>query len=324
MTGEPQAASRKVAGERQAVAADLPTCTVVVPTFNRPLPLERCLAALAAQAYPRERQEVVVVDDGGSAPLDRAVAVAAERMRVRLLRRENAGPALARNHGVRHADGELIAFTDDDCAPEPGWLAAFAAAHGSAPDALLGGHTWNALPDDPYATASQVLIDYLYAYYNAADGMRGQFFASNNLAVSRAHFLDAGGFDPIFPRAAGEDRELCAVWRHQGRPLVYVSEARVAHAHAMTLRGFVRQHLNYGRAAYFFRIREAVRDARGVRVEPLRFYTGMLAFPFRRFGAGGGARAAALLTVAQAANAAGFFAERLRAHGGPSSSTDHQ
>jgi glycosyltransferase involved in cell wall biosynthesis len=284
-------------------------CSVVVPTFNRPDALARCLAGLVEQDYPHQSFEVVVVDDGGTADLGRVVAAAGERMQIRLLRKSNAGPGVARNHGVQHADGELIAFTDDDCRPDPGWLRAFAAGHVERPDALLGGLIWNALPDNPYATTSQLLIDYLYEYYNA-DVAQARFFTSNNMAASRARFLEMGGFAPVFRRAAGEDRELCARWYHENRPLVFVPSARVAHAHGMSFRGYVRQHLSYGRGAFHFRIKEAERAERGVRVEPPRFYTDMLRLPFRELGMISGARAAALLVLAQAANAAGFFLER--------------
>lgn len=290
------------------------TCTVIVPTYNRPAALARCLAGLAEQDYPRELWEVVVVDDGGAAALDGIIEEAAERMRVRLLRKEHRGPGHARNHGVRHAEGELIAFTDDDCKPEPNWLREFAAAHAADPDALLGGHTWNALPSDRYAQASQLLIDYLYSYYNL-EREDAQFFTSNNMAVGRDAFLEVGGFDPLFRYAAGEDRELCARWRHLGRRLVYVPVARVAHAHALTMRTFLRQHVGYGRGAYYFRLREAERTEEGVKLEPPHFYMNMMRLPFHQLGWSGGLAAAGLLVLAQVGNAAGYYLERVRAVG---------
>jgi GT2 family glycosyltransferase len=286
------------------------SCSVVVPTLNRPASLERCLAGLAAQDYPRDLWDVIVVDDGGDVSLDGVVGAARERLSVRLLRTEPGGPALARNHGVRNATGHLIAFTDDDCSPDPGWLTALVRSHAAHPDAMIGGHTYNVLHHNPYATSSQVLIDYLYAYYNASSD-DSRLFTSNNMAVGREQFLESGGFDPLFRSAAGEDRELCARWRHLGWPLVYAPEARVAHAHSLTLRGFVRQHLRYGRAAYYFRIRESHRASGGVRLEPPRFYVGLLRFPFGRMGVVAGMQSSALLVVSQAANAAGYFTEKL-------------
>ncbi|MFM7142900.1 MAG: glycosyltransferase family A protein, partial [Alphaproteobacteria bacterium] len=56
-------------------------------------------------------------------PLDRLAERLDGRLHVRLLRQERSGPAAARNRGVREAHGEFVAFTDDDCRPDPQWLA---------------------------------------------------------------------------------------------------------------------------------------------------------------------------------------------------------
>ena len=77
---------------------DLPTFSVVIPTYNRPQQLKRCLAALAALDYPHDRFEVIVVDDASPTPLNRLVEAVQDRIRARFVRQErNAGPAAARN-----------------------------------------------------------------------------------------------------------------------------------------------------------------------------------------------------------------------------------
>src|SRR5690242_16282570 len=95
--------------------------SVVVPTYNRPQPLSRCLDALARLYYPREQFEVIVVDDGSTESLAALVKNFQERLDIRYLREEHAGPGMARNVGAAHARGEYLAFTDDDCAPCPDW-----------------------------------------------------------------------------------------------------------------------------------------------------------------------------------------------------------
>ena len=297
------------AGSADADAA-LPTATVVVPTYNRPAQLLACLATLAALDYPRERYEVVVVNDGGAPPDEAGIAALRERLRLTIVAQPNAGPAAARNRAVAHAGGEVLAFTDDDCAPEAGWLRRLAARLTASPRAMVGGRTVNALSGDRHAEASQLLIDYLYAHYNRP-GSHG-FFCSNNFAVGASMFREIGGFDAAFGRAAGEDRDLCDRWASRGWEMVYAPDAVVRHAHAMTLGEFARQHFAYGRGAYPFRQARARRGQEPPRVEPLAFYARLVAYPFA---AGAGWRAprlAALLAVAQAANAAGFMYERRR------------
>jgi GT2 family glycosyltransferase len=233
----------------------------------------------------------------------------ANRLPVTLVRQEPAGPAVARNTGVARARGDCLAFTDDDCRPAPDWLARLADRLDRDPAALVGGLTLNALTDNPYSTASQLLIDYLYSYYNP-DAAHARFFTSNNLALSAARFRDSGGFDVTCPRPAGEDREFCDRWQQRGLPMVYAPEARVFHYHLLSLPAFARQHFTYGRGAYYFRLTRARRGGGRVDLEPAAFYTNLIRYPFRRRPRLPATGLAALLTLAQAANACGYFWEK--------------
>lgn len=293
--------------------SESPTISVVVPTHDRPAALARCLAALLDQDVPGEALEILIVDDGSATPvaIDRDVAALVP---VRVLRQEQSGPAAARNLGIAGATGTFVAFTDDDCAPDRTWLSTLTRTLAANPDAGVGGHVANALETNLWSEASQLLIGFLYGYYNR-DPIAARFFTSNNIAFPRLALLDAGGFDPVYQRAAGEDRELCDRWLASGRRLIYVAEARVAHAHPMTLRSFWRQHYGYGRGAWGFRRARATRGAGPVRVEPLSFYWGLVTYPLRRRGFRG-IRLAARLALAQLANAAGFLSEAFRARAG--------
>lgn len=298
------------------MATSLPFFSIVVPTYDRPAALRACLGALAQMRYPRDRFEVIVVDDGSPTSLESVVAPFRDRLDVTLHRQANAGPAAARNTGAQQARGPLLAFTDDDCRPAPGWLRALAAQFEQAPQALVGGRTVNALPDNPFSTASQLLIHYLYGYYNRRSG-QARFFASNNIAVPAQRFQELGGFDTTFPLAAGEDRELCDCWRHHDYPMRYAPEATVRHAHPMTLRSFWRQHFNYGRGASHFYEARSRRGQLFLTPEPLSFYSGLLRYPLSRRSGASGARLCVLMGISQVANAAGFFWERLRSRLAP-------
>src|SRR5215813_1646861 len=102
----------------------LPRFSIVVPTYRRPAILAGCLDAVARLDYPCDRFEAIVVDDGGGAvELPRAYA----DVDMVLLTQAHAGPAAARNTGAARARGDFLAFTDDDCRPDPGWLSPFTA-----------------------------------------------------------------------------------------------------------------------------------------------------------------------------------------------------
>ena len=290
-----------------------PRFSVIVPTYDRPAQLAACVASLRALERPGGTLEILIVNDGGPAP---AAAVVANDSRdagceIRVIEQRNAGPASARNRGAADARGEYLAFTDDDCLPDPRWLTAFDAVLRARPDALLGGRTLNAVRDSVYADASQRLADFVSSYFDG--GATGRFFTSNNIAVAREAFLAVGGFDTTFPFSAGEDRELCDRWSAQGRPSVSVPDAVVRHAHDLSARGFLRQHFTYGRGAVAFR-RVRAETGRPVRVDPA-FYLRSLQHALD----GGGVRGverAGLTAAAHAAYAAGLFWEARRSRSG--------
>ena len=112
--------------------------SVIVPYYAQPGELERTLAALEGQTYPRNMFEVVVVDDGSPEPLARPRATP---LNVKVVRQEDLGFGLARarNTGVRTASHEVLLFLDADMLPEASWLAAHARWHHALPDAVTLG-----------------------------------------------------------------------------------------------------------------------------------------------------------------------------------------
>lgn len=284
-----------------------PIFSIIIPTYNRPGQLFDCLQGIDRLTYPRDCFEVIVVDDGSRTPLDDIVGNFSRRMPVKLISQNNSGPANARNRGAAEAKGDFLAFTDDDCTPSSGWLHALAESFRDRPDCGIGGKTINILTDNLYAETSQMLLDYLYEYYNR-DLQAPRFFASNNLAFPRKAFLSSGGFNARYRFPAAEDRELCDRWVAQGRRLRYSPDAVIFHAHSLTWRTLWRQHFNYGKGAFFFR-RMKARPGR----EPLAFYLTLLIFPFKTFSWRRAMAVSPLLIITQIANTCGYFREWNRA-----------
>ena len=282
--------------------------SVVVPTYERPERLARCLAALARSDTAHIDLEVVVVDDGSADPPTEIVARVAGGLDVRLHSQANSGPAIARNVGARLARHSSLAFTDDDCVPDAGWAEAVTRPLTGSPTALVGGATVNAV-ERMAPAASHHLVEALYRWYEQHPV--GAFWTSNNLACDRDAFLGVGGFDQTFPLPAGEDRELGVRWTRSVGPRVAAPEAIVAHHHDMGVAGFLRQHRNYGRGAA--RYRDVLGDA-GERVDtmPPSFYATLLAEPFRHEPVWRALPIATLIVASQVATVAGFALERRR------------
>jgi GT2 family glycosyltransferase len=105
------------------------TVAVVVPTFRRPEPLARCLAALAAQTRPPD--ELVVVTSPGDADTD--AVVAGSTARVTVVRCTAPGVLAAMAAGAAAATAEVVAFTDDDAEAPPTWLEQLLAVLAASP-----------------------------------------------------------------------------------------------------------------------------------------------------------------------------------------------
>ena len=282
--------------------------SIIVPTYDRPAALRDCLEALASQTT-EVPFEVIVVDDGGSVDLSAVVGQFRTRLNLVMLTCVNGGPGRARNLGARRATGSRLIFLDDDCCPKPEWLERWMLAHQREPQAVIGGCTVNTLQTNPYASASQLLIDYLYDYYGSLRSP-GRFFTSNNLGVPRSCFFQVGEFDAGFRQAAGEDREFCQRWSWSGRPLIYDPSIVVGHAHPLCFRRYLNQHFRYGKAARrCWKLRRQQMGGRFV-IEPPAFYFKLLAYPVTRHGLSLRALKLTLLfMLAQGSNLLGYFRE---------------
>ena len=86
--------------------------SIIIPVYNRPEEIDDLLNSLTRQTYVHF--EVIVVDDGSSIPCEPIVNAYNNRLRIRYFYIENSGPGLARNQGVRYAEGEIVIVLDSD------------------------------------------------------------------------------------------------------------------------------------------------------------------------------------------------------------------
>ena len=282
-----------------------PTYSIVVPTHHRPDALRSCLRAIGQLDYPRERYEVIVVDDANGHSASAVTDTEGTGLSIRLITARSTGPAAARNRGAAAARGRRLAFIDDDCSPASDWLRALDARVAADSGLTVAGRTINALGQDRYAVASHLLLDHLFAYYNPPDG-DARFATSSNLSLAAELFRRIGGFDESFPFAGGEDREFCARLLAAGHRFLFAPEVVVHHRHALTLRSFVALHFRYGRGAALFH------HARGRKpqLEPPAFYVGLV----RRALSQGGmsVRLASLVALSQLLVGIGYAVEARR------------
>ncbi|WP_265523739.1 glycosyltransferase [Oerskovia flava] len=204
---------------------DVPTVTVVVPVYNDVARLRTCLAALTAQDYPADRFEVVVSDNASTIDLRPAFP---DDARFRKVEEPQRGSYSARNTAVRHATGEILAFTDGDCIPRPDWLtrgvAALTAADG--PDAV-GGEINILFRRGSTPTTGPELYETVEGFDQQRFVTVTHFAATANLLVTSATFRRVGDFNAGL--ASGGDLEWGRRLQVAGGRLDFAGDAVVDH-----------------------------------------------------------------------------------------------
>ena len=205
-------------------ADHLPFLSVIIPVFNEGARLRLCLEALAAQIYPKDRYEVIVVDNGSDEP---PVWVGHEYPAVVFVEESRPGSYAARNRGIGLAKGEVFAFTDGDCIPDAYWLANGAKEVTADPSVgLVGGRVEFFFRDPEHPTVAELYDSVMYLNQREAVKVTG-FAATANMFTSRSVLEHVGVFDPAVK--SGGDREWGQRVRSRGYRLLYAEDAVVKH-----------------------------------------------------------------------------------------------
>ncbi len=241
-----------------------PKISVIVCSYNGGKTLGDCLRALDKVRYPDF--EIVLVDDGSKDNTQELVkAWVAERV-VHLANggklpgfinivQKNMGLSYARNVGARGSTGELIAYTDSDCMPDPDWLYFLACTIQSGDYAGVGG-----------PNISPPAVNWIQAAVAASPGGPSHVLLTDvvaehvpgcNMAFWRWAFENVGGFDPEY-RKAGDDVDFCWRLQTQGGVVAFSPSAIVWHYRRFTLEAFRKQQEGYGEAEALLRFKHLI------------------------------------------------------------------
>lgn len=221
-----------------------PRVAVVVPTHNRAHLWPKLADCLANQDWP-EAFDVVAVDDASQD--DTQSVLEGLKSTVPGLRYfrlpSNAGPSVARNVGWHSTNADIVAFTDDDCLPEPGWLSALVAGLERL-DVGQGATTID--PDGGPRGAFSTNVEVREFNY---------YFQTCNIAYRREALERLAGFDEAYGRSRGgapNGEDLDLGWRalEAGLECGFVADAVVRHP--------------YSRSSFWLRLKSRLRTARVV------------------------------------------------------------
>lgn len=228
----------------------MPYVSVIIPVYNGEADLPALMDCLRSQIYPADQVEYLLVDNNSS---DRSfemmkAAAATEPPQITLhplQENQIQSSYAARNKGIHAAQGQILAFTDMDCRPQPQWLADLVQPFDDPDIGIVAGEIL-ALPGDSWLEDYAERQETLSQKHTLANSFCA-YGQTANLAVRRAAFEQVGLFRPYL--TTGGDADIC--WRIQQKTayqLQFAETAIVKHRHRSSLDELRRQWYRYGKS----------------------------------------------------------------------------
>ena len=227
-----------------------PKVSVVICAYNAERTMDACLASLRNLNYPD--YEVIVVNDGST---DRTPAITAEHKAAYdadpngppmvVIDQVNKGLSIARNVGMEAATGEIIAYTDSDCVPDPDWLYFLVYKFLRNGYVAVGGPNYP--PPEPSLVPAAVAVSPGGPAHVLLDDEVAEHIPGCNMAFTKKVMQEIQGFEPIFA-AAGDDVDFCWRLQNRGYAVGFSPSATVWHYRRNTVKAYLRQQMGYGKA----------------------------------------------------------------------------
>ena len=230
----------------QAGVADmemLPTISIIIPVYNRPKDIEACLDSLMRLDYPKDKLEIIVVDDASTDETPDVIS----RFPVYLMNSaENRQAPFCRNLAADQATGEILAFIDSDCRADQMWLQELVPAFKDPVIAAVGGMVDSSFGTRTLDRYEHVRSSLKMGLWPKRSAKNNPFFyvPSCNFLVRKDIFLKTNGFNELL--VVGEDVDLC--WRicEQGYHIEYKPVGRIFHKHRNRIISFCCRRFDYG------------------------------------------------------------------------------
>lgn len=256
--------------------------SVVIPTYNRKNILQKCLTAIEQQSFPKEKFEVIVVNDGATDGTSDFLEEFKKStvLNIKSYQQENSGPAAARNKGILNSHGDIILLVGDDMIMSADFIAKHVKFHRQWPQtghACLGYIDWSSdikvNPLMKYITSDGgQQFNWNYVLKQDPENIGYRSFWSSNLSFKKTFSLTHGLFNSmIFRHAMLEDAELGHRLDKAGLVLHFRKGCIVYHEHEITFEGFANRQRMVG--WYSHNLAKLGIDVNYTRVESERLYS---------------------------------------------------
>lgn len=247
------------AGQRpdgRAVVAGSPDVSVIIPHYEDLDHLQQCLAALERQEGVEDLAiEIIVADNNSPCGRVSVEKVVAGRARVIVAVEKGAGPA--RNAGVAESNGRILAFTDSDCVPSPGWL--ISGVRALERYDIVGGKVVTSVSRSEGINGVEA-FERVFAFDNESYIREKGFTGSGNLFCLRTTFAAVGPFKTV----VSEDREWSIRGTGKGFSLGYEPAAIVEHPARETWAQLIAKWRRINRETYAFEKQHGMSDLKWI------------------------------------------------------------
>lgn len=190
-----------------------------MPAFNSELTIEGCISSIKSQNYPKEKYEIIVVDDEST---DNTVLVAKNAGADKVITIQHSSSGTARNIGSKHAQGKILAFIDSDCIAQNGWLKTIEKEFET--NQVIGGPVLNGKTDSVVAWA-----EYLMEFSDFNEFKKRSFVnfvPACNQVCTKEVFQLVGGFEE---GRLTEDVHFGHSLQKAGIKIMFVPELKIKH-----------------------------------------------------------------------------------------------
>ena len=226
-----------------------PKISIIIPSYRSRQYIDRCFQAIFRQTG--DVAEVIVVESSQERELAEYIARTYPAVKLISLARR-AFPGEARNIGLREARGNIIVFTDMDCVPQSGWLAAIAHLLDTSSYRVVGGAVLNGTPRSLIGTA-EYIVEFNEFTPSRPEG-EARLLPTCNVALRKAVFEEYGGFDTVVVK--GSDTLFTRRLLKRGERIYFTSAFQVAHLNRADWRRFLHNQMELGKGSAQIRRRE--------------------------------------------------------------------